>query len=91
MAVRTCRMLANDRDLGKQRCPFCGNDAHYWSQDTLPGGKARGDVVFHCQAHRKAARRVAGSVDARINLRGRQEAIRSSSRDVPILQRLFKG
>ena len=76
MAVRTCRMLRNDPDYNRRKCQICGQPAHYWSQDGLKGGKARGDTVFHCQACRDAGRRAAASVDARINLRGRQEMIR---------------
>ena len=80
MAVRTCRMLKNDPDYNGRACFNCGQPAHYWSQDGLKGGRARGDIVFHCQACRKDGRRMAGSVDARINLRGRQETIRREER-----------
>ena len=96
MAVRTCRMLSNDPDYNRRTCCNCGQPAHYWSQDGLRGGRARGDTIYHCQACRKEGRRLAGSIDARINLRGRQEMIRRTDpKDTGSflagLRGLFKG
>lgn len=83
------------KDFEKQACAICGKPAHYWSQDGFKDGRARGEVVFHCQGCRKDGRRVAGSIDARINFRGRQEMVRSGMRaGDPFwdgLKRLFKG
>lgn len=90
MSVKTCRMLPDDRSYGKHKCAICARPAHYWSQDGLKNGVARGEVVFHCQAHYHEARRMAAGLNARINLRGNQAKIRGQ-RGGGILSRLFRG
>lgn len=54
--------LAHDNESLNARCQFCGRWATYWSQAEKPGGKRGGAVVYHCQAHRKQARALAGQV-----------------------------
>jgi hypothetical protein len=77
--VKTHRL---ERSSGQYCCHICNQKASYWSQDEVKGGLARGAVVYHCQAHRDAARAVAADLSARINLRAEKQRVRRENPDL---------
>ena len=55
--------LEHGRDIALEEhfCEFCGQPAHYWSQNEGPNGERLGRVVWHCQRHRQEARDIANT------------------------------
>jgi len=45
-----------------EKCEFCNNDAHYWTQSEDKEGLAYSRCVWHCQKHRNDARSLVDSM-----------------------------